>query len=213
MNTLRVTGVIIFSLILILFSNIAVFSFVHLGIVAYKSFWFDLVSSLVFCVMLLGVPIVITSRFLKLPLSAIGVRFPENTKASLLCSFCVIAIFLPVIILFSKQTAFISYYAIKLSFLPFVVSVGASAAYYLAEEFFFHGFLLLYIQRWMGLHSIWITSVLFAWLHLGKPLPEIVFAFFLGIALSLLSLKTKSFLPAAFVHFILAAALIICIQV
>jgi len=74
--------------------------------------------------------------------------------------------------------------------------------YYFAEEFFFRGFLFLRLHRKLGWHSYWITELIFAFAHLGKPWQEVVISFPAGIVLNYLALRTKSIYPPLLVHYL-----------
>ena len=82
-----------------------------------------------------------------------------------------------------------------------------SLIYYFAEEFLFRGFLFWGLWHKIKYHSFWITSLIFSIFHLSKPLPEVFFAFFVSLIFCYLSFKTKSFVPAAVTHFLVAIAL------
>jgi membrane protease YdiL (CAAX protease family) len=72
--------------------------------------------------------------------------------------------------------------------------------YYFCEEFIFRGVLFFGLWDKLKFHTFWIVNILFALLHFTKPLPEVFFAFFVGSAMTYLSFKTKSFLPAVVTH-------------
>jgi membrane protease YdiL (CAAX protease family) len=138
-----------------------------------------------------------------------GFRFPENFNQSLILSllaFCVLV--LPVLI-FSRFEVFRSYYAFQDLSLSSLMIIGIILPffYYLAEEFFFRGFLFWGLWRNIKYDSFWLTSFIFALFHIGKPPPEIVYAFLAGLVLAYLGFRAKSFLPPALVHFALAVVL------
>ena len=74
------------------------------------------------------------------------------------------------------------------------------------------GFLLFGLYGKIGVHAVWISRAVFAALHFSKPAMEIPVAFFSGILLSALALKTKSFIPPAIAHFLMALTLNILVN-
>src|SRR3990167_4166366 len=71
----------------------------------------------------------------------------------------------------------------------------------------FSRFLFFGLLHKIGYHSFWITSLLFSFFHLTKPMPEILFAFLTSFLFCYLSLKTKSFIPAVIVHYFISLSL------
>ncbi len=94
----------------------------------------------------------------------------------------------------------------------FIASAILSLAYYLAEEFLFRGFLFLGLKTSWGNQSYWLTSLVFALFHIGKSLPEAVYAFFLSWPLCWLTYKSKSVWPAVIIHFLAALTLNILVN-
>lgn len=105
--------------------------------------------------------------------------------------------------------AFRAYYSLSgISVPAFAALAGVvSLAYYIAEEFLFRGFLLFGLARSLGGRAVWVGALLFALFHAGKPGLEVPLAFLLGALFSFVALRTKSFIPAALLHFVLALAL------
>ncbi|MCP6720123.1 MAG: CPBP family intramembrane metalloprotease [Patescibacteria group bacterium] len=138
-----------------------------------------------------------------------GWGIPENMKKAASLTALGILIFLPIIFFFSSRESFQNYYLVgEFSLGQFLlVGVLASLVYYTAEEFLFRGFLFWGLWHKVKYHSFWITSLIFTFFHLTKPPLEVIFAFFLSLVLSYLSLKTKSFIPAVAVHFAIALVL------
>ncbi|HEY4510649.1 MAG TPA: type II CAAX endopeptidase family protein [Candidatus Paceibacterota bacterium] len=135
-----------------------------------------------------------------------GLCLPENTKRAIIYTIAATIIFIPFAIFTSKVEGVRSFYALQnVSVGDFVIGViFFGFLYYIVEEFLFRGFLFWGLWEKIGYHSFWVNGLLFSLLHLGKPLVEIPLAFGLSLPLSWISLKTKSSLPAAFVHFFLA---------
>ncbi len=76
--------------------------------------------------------------------------------------------------------------------------------YLIGWEYFFRGFFLFTLKKYIGLYSILVQAIPFAILHIGKPLPEVYSSFFAAVILGYICLKTKSFWPALLVHWLVS---------
>ncbi len=77
--------------------------------------------------------------------------------------------------------------------------------YLVGWEYLFRGFLIFALNRYVGFFwAVLLQAIPFALLHIGKPLPEIYSSFFAGIILGYIALKSKTFWPALFVHWIIS---------
>jgi len=90
---------------------------------------------------------------------------------------------------------------------PFLGYEIGFAAYFLAWEFFFRGFLLFSLKPIFGTAAVVIQTIPFALLHLGKPFPEALGAVPAGLVLGLLALRTRSILPGFCLHTLTAFAM------
>lgn len=77
--------------------------------------------------------------------------------------------------------------------------------YLFCWEFFFRGYLLFGLARAIGSWAVIVQAVAFGFLHLGKPIPEVVASFVAGILLGWIAVKARSFIPCFLLHW--AAAL------
>lgn len=137
-----------------------------------------------------------------------GFRLPQNIKSAALITIGTTIFFLVLAMALARSPEFQKYYMIKQAISAwFIVEIILSLIYFISEEFFFRGYLLFDLLKKKGLHTIWISSLIFSFLHIGKPTGEIFFAFFVGIILGIISYKTKSFIPAAIIHFCVALGL------
>lgn len=165
-----------------------------------------LAAAIIFLVL---IPVAIIRFVYSQPLTAFGWRLPEDTKETRKLIIVSLLAFLPIILFFSTQDIFRLYYSsygisIELFLLKGVL---LTLLYYLAEEFLFHGFFFFALWHRLRYHSYWIVSGLFAFLHITKPPQEIAFSFFASMVFCHLSYRTKSFIPAAIVHFTIGLAL------
>jgi len=113
-------------------------------------------------------------------------------------------IMLPVIFLAAKMPEFLAAYPrygdseITISqFFIWEISYGLSI---IAIEILFRGFLLIPTARKIGLWAVLLSAVPYALIHYAKPLPEIFAAFFAGIFLGYLVLRSRSLLPGILLH-------------
>lgn len=160
-------------------------------------------------------PLGINQIFLKETFSNICLILPENKKRAVLFIFMTLLLLVPALVYIKQLPAVkVPYTAGQANSLAsFVfVQIFILPPYYFAEEFFFRGFLFMQLWRKIKWHSFWITELLFAWVHLSKPFPEIIFSFPAGIALNYLALQTKSIYPPALVHYVLAVLFNIMIK-
>lgn len=151
-------------------------------------------------------PIFFIKHILREEVSWYGWRLPDNWKKGAFLVFVSLLILMPFILIFSGIEGFREYYSSTEGFLreSFFLMAIMSMIYFFSEEFLFRGFLFFGLMKRVGLHSFWISSLLFMVLHIPKPLPEVFFSFFAGLIFCYLSFKTKSFVPAAISHFVIA---------
>lgn len=71
---------------------------------------------------------------------------------------------------------------------------------FLMLEFFFRGFVLFALARYVGPAAIFIMIVPYAMIHFGKPLAETLGSVIAGIALGTIALRTRSIYGGVFVH-------------
>lgn len=74
------------------------------------------------------------------------------------------------------------------------------AVQFVALEFFFRGFLVHGTKLRFGIYSIFVMTVPYCMIHFQKPLPECAASIIAGVALGLMSLKTRSIWLGAALH-------------
>jgi membrane protease YdiL (CAAX protease family) len=90
----------------------------------------------------------------------------------------------------------------------FIIGLAVRLVYMFCWEFFFRGFLLLGFERKVGpAAAIAVSTIPFVLMHFGKPVPEIYGSIVAGVVLGIVALRARSFLPAAILHFAVAATL------
>jgi len=75
---------------------------------------------------------------------------------------------------------------------------------FLALEFFYRGFMLHGLKGAFGMGSLWIMIFPYVMIHFAKPWPETIGAIFAGLALGLLSLRTKTIMGGVVLHILIA---------
>jgi len=71
---------------------------------------------------------------------------------------------------------------------------------FLMLEFFFRGFLIFALARYIGSLAIFVMVVPYAMIHFGKPLAECLGSILAGAALGTIALRTGSIWGGVFVH-------------
>lgn len=201
--------IFIYTLIALPLGNYLTFLSARVNYVSENSVPFYLLSSVMSAVFMIAIPLFIIKFHLKKPFGAYGFKIPENKKESI--SIVVFAIIISSILLYvlSRTFEFQNYYRLKGALnIWFLIEVVISFFYFFSEEFFFRGFFLFKVLEDFGeKYSLVLTNLVFALLHIGKPGPEVIFSFFYGLLLGLISMRTKSFLPSAIIHFFIALIL------
>ncbi len=81
------------------------------------------------------------------------------------------------------------------------------AVQFLALEFFFRGFLVGGLGRYLGVLAVPISVLPYMMLHFSKPWPEAYAAIFAGLILGWLAWKTKSIWGGVFIHSAVAVSM------
>ncbi|HMU64123.1 MAG TPA: CPBP family intramembrane metalloprotease [Nitrosomonas sp.] len=118
-----------------------------------------------------------------------------------------LSIMVPVIAYFSGTQSFLANY-------PFYTVEHAEQLYpnfviwqffyllqFIALEFLFRGFLLHGTKAKFGFYAIFVMMIPYCMIHFGKPLAETIGAIVAGIALGIMSLKTRSIWPGVMLHY------------
>jgi uncharacterized protein len=121
-------------------------------------------------------------------------------------------VMLPLVYLASRQVGFqraYPYFAFeRLGTGSLLLGLGIRAIGMFAWEFICRGYLLFGFERRVGgPAAIAIQTIPFAVMHTGKPGPEAIGSIVAGIALGILALRNRSFIPGAILHWSVAATL------
>jgi uncharacterized protein len=132
-----------------------------------------------------------------------GLRFAWEPKVWALYA-AMLAVVLPLAYLVASTPAFSrtypKYAGASESLQQLILWEAAYAFQFLMLEFFFRGFLIFALARWLGSLAIFVMVVPYAMIHLSKPLLECVGSIFAGIALGTIALRTRSIYGGVIVH-------------
>ena len=76
-----------------------------------------------------------------------------------------------------------------------------TAIFMFAWEFLFRGYMLFGLERSIGKNAIFVQTIPFVLLHLGKPLLETMACIPGGFIFGYIAYRTRSFLPCFIIHF------------
>ncbi len=132
-----------------------------------------------------------------------GLRFTWEPKVWALYG-AMLALVLPLAYLVASTPAFArtypKYAGAGDSLAQLVLWEAAYAFQFLMLEFFFRGFLIFALSRFVGSLAIFVMVVPYAMIHLSKPLPECLGSIVTGIALGTVALRTRSIYGGVLVH-------------
>ncbi len=165
----------------------------------YPYFWWF--GSAVLAYLLLPMVAATLTPGMKLRETGIGLG---DRRFGLTATVLLLATFLPVVYLASLTPQFSSHYplckAVKGSWTAFLLYEAAYAAYFIAWEYLFRGYLLFSLERSIGKLAAFMTMMPFVIVHYGKPELETLGAIVAGIVLGLVALRARSFWYGAIVH-------------
>jgi len=121
-------------------------------------------------------------------------------------------VMLPVVYLASRRPDFQRTYPFfafeRLGAGSLLIGLGIKAVEMFIWEFFFRGYLLFGLERRVGgPAAIAIQTIPFAIMHAGKPGLEAIGSIVAGIALGIIALRNRSFVPGAILHWSVAATM------
>ena len=93
------------------------------------------------------------------------------------------------------------------SWAQFLIYESAYITYFVALEFFFRGFMLFTVARYVGSYAIFIMVIPYVMIHFGKPFAETIGAIIAGIALGTLALRTRSIFGGVLIHVTVALSM------
>jgi hypothetical protein len=132
-----------------------------------------------------------------------GLRIVREPKVWLLYAAMALLV-LPLTYVASHSQAFLDTYpkypASDQSLLAILVWEVAYGFQFFMLEFFFRGFLIFALARYLGWLALFVMIVPYSMIHFGKPLAECLGSIVAGIALGTVSLRTGSIYGGVAVH-------------
>ena len=165
----------------------------------YPQLWWALVTSAVYLL-----PAAALLWIFRESLADYGMKFKVPKKHFLLYAAMYLLV-LPLVIYASTRSDFRQVYPFfRGAFRADMADVFFWEAAYLfqffALEFFFRGFLVLGLERFMGRLSVWVAMVPYCMIHFHKPMLEATAAIVAGLVLGEVALRTRSILGGVIVH-------------
>ncbi len=118
------------------------------------------------------------------------------------------AAMVPLIVAVSFSEAFQNYYPFYdyagESWQGFLIWESMYAVQFVVLEFFFRGFLLFSLARYIGVYAVFVMVIPYCMVHFGKPFAEVLAAIPAGVLLGCLVLKTRSIWLGAALHIAVA---------
>ncbi len=128
-----------------------------------------------------------------------------------------VAVMVPLVYVFSGEEKFQQIYPFYSTWTPegegwsrLLAWEVAYALQFVALEFFFRGFLVHGLKQRFGVYSVFVMTVPYCMIHFGKALPECLASIIAGVALGLMSLKTRSVWLGAVLHISVAWGMDAC---
>jgi membrane protease YdiL (CAAX protease family) len=148
-------------------------------------------------------PLLCIKLVLKRPLSDFGVVWVENRRVVAMYAGMLLIV-APFVYWASTTHAFLRTYpkydGAGESVPQLLVWELAYALQFLMLEFFFRGFLIFSLARYIGGLAVFVMVVPYAMIHLGKPLAECLGSIIAGAALGTIALRTGSIWGGVAVH-------------
>lgn len=148
-------------------------------------------------------PVLCIVLVLKRPLSDYGVRWVESRKILAIYASMLLCV-APFVVWASTTQAFLRTYPkydyAGESLAQLIIWEVAYGFQFLMLEFFFRGFLIFSLARFIGSLAVFVMVVPYAMIHLGKPFAECLGSIVAGIALGTIALRTGSIWGGVGVH-------------
>lgn len=160
----------------------------------------------------LVIPILVIKLVLREKLCDYGLRF-GNLKKDYRIYLVMLVIMIPLVYLMSTTHSFqlrYPFYELKHDEPLYPYFWMWEAMYFvqfIGVEFFFRGFMLHGSRRQLGFYSIFFMVIPYCMIHFGKPMAETFAAIIAGVALGILSLKSRSVIPGILIHYSVAIAM------
>jgi membrane protease YdiL (CAAX protease family) len=173
----------------------------------YPHLWWACVSIIFY----LPLPILIVKLFFGGRLRDYGLKLALK-KQHLTLYGAMLLIMAPIVFYVSTRIDFLNIYPFYrgASLAPLGAVLVWEAAYgiqFIALEFFFRGFLVLGLERYIGRYAVWVAVVPYCMIHYHKPPLEAFIAIVAGIVLGEVARRTRSILGGVLVHLSVALSM------
>lgn len=122
-----------------------------------------------------------------------------------------LGIMIPVVIIASYTDTFAHKYPLSKgsmkSMEAFLVWEGVSLLYFVGWEFYFRGYMLFSLYKYLGTVAIFVPMIPFVILHSSKPFPEALGAIFVAELLCVFALRAGSFWYGMLLHWTINTAM------
>ena len=149
------------------------------------------------------VPVLIIKVVLNGRVRDFGFRASKNARVKLLYLAMLLCV-MPLVFGVSFSDAFSATYpkykGAGDSWFELIAWESAYAYQFFALEFFFRGFVVFALARYLGHVAVFVMVVPYAMIHFSKPLPETLGSIIAGTALGTLSLRTGSIYGGVVLH-------------
>ena len=156
-----------------------------------------------------ALPFAMLYAYSRRPLRDYGLDF-RNVGSQVRWTIYAYLLLVPAIIVFAQRDDFQQYYGFlepRGDLFIYKMLVIHSVSMF-AWEFLLRGFLLFGLAHHFGWWAVILEElIIFPAAHVGKPVPEMVFAAYGGLVLSIAAYRCKSFLPAFVAHWWIAVTL------
>lgn len=141
------------------------------------------------------------------PLQNVGLGLPSLQQHAR-PYFTLLLLMLPVVVAVSFAKSFQRYYPfydyVEQGWRWLLIWEAMYALQFIVLEFFYRGFLLFSLQRAIGAYAIFVMTIPYCMVHLGKPAIEAFAAIPAGIVLGTLALQSRSIWLGAALHIAVA---------
>ncbi len=127
-----------------------------------------------------------------------GIRIGRRKSAVVLTLVC-LATMAGILYAVTKRPDFYSYY--HKSHIDWPEFLRNAALYMFAWEFLFRGYMLFGLEKSIGKSAIFVQTIPFVLLHIGKPFLETLACIPGGFIFGYVAYRTRSFLPCFIIHF------------
>ncbi len=156
------------------------------------------------CVLFFVIPLAMVKLVFARSLRDFGLTWRISRRHWLLYA-AMLLLMMPVVMVAAAQPDFLATYPFYRGALDgqawqILVWELAYLSTFFALEFFFRGYLLFGLERYMGSLAVWVSMLPYCMVHLHKPPLEAFASIVAGVVLGYVALRTRSILGGVLVH-------------